>query len=704
MFYHLVISSLLLGLCGAALLLARSFIAFSQAGPKIRDEVIRQYRWYSLYALLRLGFFSFLIISWMGMTGGATYYSLSAIFGFDVVWVGFLISGIIWIVFLSLFQFTKNLLYIPSGIMMSSNYKMSRFYPLWFNLSVTKIRWVMLITLSLLILVYAMSLLRLYELGENERIKQLVFSLLIVSIPYLYAITPSVIYLRRNNITAPHDEMPNVLMIGCDTLRLDRLGSMGYARNLTPFIDSLCQQGSLFSNCYTPVARTAPSLATIYTGLWPFSHGVRDNFVSDEESELGKVPVPKIFSDHGYETLAISDWSGSDLKKLRLGFERYDLPPDQWNLKYLIRQGAKDIRLFLSLFLHNKLGKRFLPEIYYLAGTPLTKELGESARKSIRKFSKHEKPFFINIFMATAHPPFGSEYPYYTMFSPRDYLGESKFAMARLVDPFDVIRSMREPREAFELDQVIDLYDSCARRFDDEVRRIVHYLDACGVRDNTIIVIYSDHGMELFEHDTWGQGNSAVGEASPKIPLVVVDPRLHGNGINDRVVRTVDIAPTLLELCGINSINEFDGVSLVPYMKDSTRDSNLAAYFETGIWLAKPPGQPDTHLAYPDLLDLLYVPDRKSGTLAIKDDYSEIIVRARDRMVRLGEWKLVRFPLRDRVVYQLYNLTSDPGCCNDVSNENPAVVQNLMKIMSEYMRNDGVSDSLSCNIGFKALH
>jgi arylsulfatase A-like enzyme len=74
------------------------------------------------------------------------------------------------------------------------------------------------------------------------------------------------------------DAPPNILMIGSDTLRADRLGALGYHRALTPNIDAR-QQGALFANCYVPCARTAPSLISMLTGTWPHTHGIRDNFV-----------------------------------------------------------------------------------------------------------------------------------------------------------------------------------------------------------------------------------------------------------------------------------------------------------------------------------------------------------------------------------------------------------------------------------------
>src|SRR5205814_482442 len=262
---------------------------------------------------------------------------------------------------------------------------------------------------------------------------------------------------------------PNIVMIGSDTLRADRIGAAVYRRKLTPFIDSLAVHGALFTACYVPCARTAPSLISMLTGTWPCRHGIRDNFIGDEDTELAVPRLPEILARHGYRTAAVSDWSGSDFEKFSLGFDIVDLPEDQWNIKYLMRQGPKDMRLFLSLFTHNKFGKRFLPELYYLAGIPLTSLIGSDACALISRFAQEEQPFFVNMFMATTHPPFGSEYPYYALYKNPQYVGESQFVMSRLTDPWEIIRRQGDSRKEFDLPQIIDLYDGCVRNFDDEV-------------------------------------------------------------------------------------------------------------------------------------------------------------------------------------------------------------------------------------------
>ena len=268
----------------------------------------------------------------------------------------------------------------------------------------------------------------------------------------------------------------------------------------------------------------------------------------------------------GYRTAVISDWCGADMGKFSFGFELADLPEDQWNLKYLIRQGPKDLRLFVSLFMHNRLGRRMAPEIYYLGGVPLTSQLGREARRLVSQLASRPEPFLLNVFYSTTHPPFASEHPYYLRYSNPSYRGESKFAMARLTDPFDIIRRQGDSRKEFDLDQIIDLYDGCVAQFDDEVGRMVWHLERCGLLDDTIVVIYSDHGMEFFEHDTWGQGNSVFGDASARVPLVIVDPRLPGRGATTEVIRNIDLAPTLLELAGVPVPKTTDGESVVPLL------------------------------------------------------------------------------------------------------------------------------------------
>ncbi|OYY61901.1 MAG: arylsulfatase [Hydrogenophilales bacterium 28-61-11] len=671
---------------GTAALLTKSLLDFSQTGPRIREEVLTHYQRYTLFALARLSLWAFGLMLFTGGIGMLLAFMLATATGIGWSTGIALGSAALGIVGSFALQFIRKLRFNPGLLVASMHYRMSRLYPLWQWMTPARITLIQRggMAISGLLLITAT-----WQMAKENRLGDLVAlwtTTLFFSGTLIWASwQPQPRAPRRQTLRDPK-AAPNILMIGSDTLRADRLGALGYHRALTPHIDRLAASGALFSNCYVPCARTAPSLISMLTGTWPHTHGIRDNFADDENTRLKIDALPTLLKQSGYRTAAISDWCGADLGKYSFGFDYTDLPEDQWNLKYLIRQGPKDLRLFVSLFTHNRLGRLLLPELYYLGGVPLTQPLGKRARRLVSRLAGDTQPFFLNLFYSTTHPPFASEWPWYGRFSDPAHAGESKFAMARLTDPFEIIRRQGAPKEEFDLDQIIDLYDGCVAEFDDEVGKMLTHLDACGLADNTIVVVYSDHGMEFFEHDTWGQGNSAVGDFSPRIPLLIRDPRRPARGRIDQVVRSIDLVPTLLELIDAAPAPGIDGVSLVACLSTDGACPELDAFNETGIWIADIPGLPENHLRYPDLLELLEVPNRASGTLAIKPEYCDAILRAKDRMIRHGRWKLVYQPLESGHLLRLFDLESDPACQHDVSAHHPQLKADLWARLQAFVQ------------------
>jgi arylsulfatase A-like enzyme len=276
------------------------------------------------------------------------------------------------------------------------------------------------------------------------------------------------------------------------------------------------------------------------------------------------------------------------------------------------------------------------------------------------------------------------------MYSDPAYRGESKFIMAKLRDPWEIIRRQGEPRSEFDLEQIIDLYDGCVRNFDDEVARILDYVEASRLAENTIVVIFSDHGFEFFEHETWGQGNSAIGDFSARVPIIVADPRIAQPERVSDVVRTVDIAPTLLELVGLPIPESVEGVSLARLLRGEALGTELPAFYETGVWLTDLPGTPDNHLRYPHLPELLEIPDKRDGMISLKPKYLDIVIAAKDRMVRRGKWKLTYQPLTDGVIYRLFDIEDDPGCQTNVIEQHPQIAAELRALLDRWMADDPV--------------
>lgn len=668
------------------LLLAKSLLDFSQTGPRLRVEVLANYRSYLVFSLGRLTLATLILSLLLALPGGMAYLSGLAISGAPYSAAIAVAACGASVVALTTLQFCRVLHRSPGVIVASSLYAIDRFYPLWERLSPAGLKWTSRLILSL----YAAWILTgaaiIWGMGAQGAAVGLAGVHLIAYLA-LWALNREWEPKPNRTRTPRSRKPPNLLMIGSDTLRADRLGINGYRRALTPNLDRLAQRGAVLGQCYVPCARTAPSLLSMFTGTWPHTHGIRDNFVDDGQTHVRLAALPRLLAEAGYATVALGDWAGADLGKFDLGFQETDVPPDQWNLKYFLRQGPKDIRLFLSLFTDNSLGKFFLEEIYYLGGVPLTRQLGVRTRQLIRRLGNGERPFFLNVFMASTHPPFASEHPYYTLFANPAYRGPSKFAMARLTDPFEIIRRQGEPREEFDLDQILDLYDGCVKSFDDEVGRILGYLEESGLAENTLVVVYSDHGMEFFEHATWGQGNSAIGDFSARVPVILSGAPIAEPVRLDCVTRTVDLAPTLIDLLGLPQPEGMDGVSLADALHGGP-EPDLPAFYETGIWLTDLPGMPEDHLRYPSLLDLLDVPDKRSGTLAIKPEFSERIVNAKDRMVRIGRWKLVIRPLENGRLTSLYDLETDPGCLKDVASTHPEITARLWQCLQDWMSAD----------------
>lgn len=663
------------GLAAGLVVLAvgvKSIADFTLTGPRLQRDIKAHYQRYAIFAFLRLAAYAFvisLLLAGVGVlvhaaavSGGLATASLPQA----------VLAGLASTLLLGLLQFSRHLLWLPANITASYNYRLSRLYPYWQRLTPARLR----VATFLLLALPAVFLLGVGAILLGQGLLPPALALFAFLLFYgllglwLHDPEPGTVK------ATPRPVPPNIVMIGSDTLRADRMDG-SYAREVAPFLRSFIDKGVLFDHCYVPCARTAPSLMSMLTGFWPHETGVRDNYVADEQTRLPVESLATILGDQGYYTAALSDWCGADMGKFTLGFNHVDVPADQWNIKYFLRQGPKDLRLMLSLFARNRFGKRFLPEIYYLGGVPLTDELGRDARRLINDLAMLNQPFYLNLFFSTTHGPFGSEYPYYTRYADPGYAGESKFVMARLTDPFEIIRRQGEPKEEFDLDQIINLYDGCVTRFDDEVKRLMTHLEHCGLAENTLVVIYADHGMEFFEHNTWGQGNSVISDVSNRIPLLICGPGISHTGIVRDPVRSIDLMPTLEELCGITRERWTDGVSLVPYLKNPAARLELDVFSETGVWLTDLPGTPPGHLRYPDLLELLTVRNKSTGTISLKPEYERLIIRAKDRMIRRGRWKLVYQPLQNDYLLKLFDMEVDPGCSKDVSALHPDVVRTL---------------------------
>jgi arylsulfatase A-like enzyme len=180
--------------------------------------------------------------------------------------------------------------------------------------------------------------------------------------------------------------------------------------------------------------------------------------------------------------------------------------------------------------------------------------------------------------------------------------------------------------------------------------------------------------------------------------MIIADPRRPNGRAIGHTVRSIDLAPTLLDLVGLPISKEMQGVSLKQCIDGEVVDPRLVAYAETGVWVTQVPSLQEDHITYPDLPDLLEIPDKRDGTMAIKADYRDLIVTAKDRMVRTDRWKLVHLPMREGVSRRLFDLDSDPICLNDVSDIHPEVMAEMSVLLEQLLAEDAEMRRGSSNV------
>lgn len=344
---------------------------------------------------------------------------------------------------------------------------------------------------------------------------------------------------------------PNIVLISVDSLRPDHLGSYGYGRPTSPAMDQLAAQGVLFEVATSSSSWTLPAHASLFTGLPDFVHGV-------DRSSRQLIPdrrtLAEAMSAAGYRTVGI--WSGPLLDPqfgFDQGFEAYwshrqtpDEPKDQrnWNLAHVLSH--QDIT-----------GPAILSKV--------------DAALAV----DDDRPLFLFVHLWDPHYDFIAPQPYGSMFASKDYTGT--------LDGQNLAALLDQESSAFSSDdvqQLIDLYDGEVAWTDHQIGRILAGLEARGLTDETAVVVTSDHGEEFFEHGSFGHKLSLF-DASIRIPLLMRYPGRFEPGTRIATpVRSIDIAPTLLEWAEAEPLPEILGQSLQPLLDGELNPSPRVAVME----------------------------------------------------------------------------------------------------------------------------
>ena len=358
----------------------------------------------------------------------------------------------------------------------------------------------------------------------------------------------------------PTDPRPNVVLVSIDTLRADHLGSYGYERDTSPFLDSLAARGKLFENAFAQASWTLPSHMSLFTSTYPGTHRV-------ETSRRALSPaIPTLterLRDAGYATAGYVSWIYLKSEYgFGRGFDRYvELLPDESQVD--------------SATHHSVRAEAFVERsLEWVSETAEARDEGPL----------RGKPWFLFLHLFDPHMSYEPPLDMAQRFDPSlegVEAGSHEF-LSQYIDglhdgdapavPPDVLRRAKA------------LYDGEIRYVDEALRRFFGELESQGLLENTVVVVTSDHGEEFDDHGSMEGHQWTLYDEVLRVPLFVVGPGVEP-GVEDRMVQSIDVAPTILDLVGFATRAEvpgtveeqvpgtFEGRSLLPLLRGEENEA-----------------------------------------------------------------------------------------------------------------------------------
>ncbi len=441
------------------------------------------------------------------------------------------------------------------------------------------------------------------------------------------------------------------------------ISAYGSALIETPHIDRLADEGLRFDRAFVGNSICSPSRATLLTGKFSHANGLRNNV---NVFDGGQVTLQGLMREAGYETAVIGKWH---LKSEPTGFDYWDVLPDQgeyYNPDFVSADGTRQVTGYVTdiitdlaidwleqrqasakpflLFYHHKAPHREWwppldnPAEFHASPLPEPETLfddysgrGAAAREAEMRISDHmgltnDNKITPENATALGHIRFMDWYDdaYRRQFD-RYMNDEQRAALGELYGPINADFVKRDPRGAdltrWKYQRYMQDYLATIRSVDDNIGRLLAYLERRELLDDTVIVYTSDQGFYLGEHGWFDK--RFMYEESFRTPLIIRAPgEIEQGAARMSLVQNIDFAPTVLDLAGVDTPPEMHGKSLVPLFAQDDVDFRDAAYYH--------------YYEYP-------------GIHAVKRHYG----------IRTHRYKLMHF-YHDVDEWELYDLQSDP--------------------------------------------
>ena len=393
-----------------------------------------------------------------------------------------------------------------------------------------------------------------------------------------------------DHIEAMDGAKTNVLFIAVDDLRTE-LGCYGKSQVISPNIDRLADSGTVFRRAYCQQAVCNSSRASLMTGLRPDTSRVWSLGTHFRDNVPDAVTLPQQFMNHGYHSQGMGKiyhtghgnrndkyswsvpWGTPRISNYLLPESREIIRQNRARAKAMQKEGKKA-----------RVVNGPTTECADVADNDYRD--GATADRAIATLGEIvDRPFFLAMGMSKPHLPFCAPKRYWDMYDP---------AKIELADnpypPKDVPKmamtnwgEMRKyhgvpakgPVSEEMARNLVHGYSACVSYIDAQVGRVIGELDRLGLRENTVIALWGDHGWKLGEHGAWCKHTNF--ELDANAPLIVSAPGLKP-GATDALVEFVDIYPSLCDLAGLPTPEAVEGTSFVPLMRDPNLPWKSAAF------------------------------------------------------------------------------------------------------------------------------
>jgi len=365
-----------------------------------------------------------------------------------------------------------------------------------------------------------------------------------------------------------HAARPNVLMIAIDDLN-DWVGCLGgHPQAQTPAMDKLAAKGTLFLNAHVQSPLCNPSRASLMTGLRPSTTGIYGLAPGIRNVAITKnrVTLPQHFARNGYFTASFGKV-----------YHDGSIPPALQTNEFHVWGPAPGIPLPKTKFVNTPATMRLMDWGVFPTDDREQGDwkIAEAAIQQLKNVPK-DRPFFVAVGFRLPHVPCFASQPWFDRFPPEDKIIRPPYRPDDRSDVPDFAWFLHwklpEPRLSWlqrnnQWRPLVRAYLASTTFMDSQIDRVLRALDEIGAADNTLVVLWSDNGWHLGEKGITGK--NTLWDRSTRVPLIFAGPGVARGARCTRPAELLDIYPTLIELCGLPSVDGLEGHSLVPQLRDA---------------------------------------------------------------------------------------------------------------------------------------